>query len=358
MAGVITLADNTEYLLTNDISTANRFVLGDNCLINGSDNIIIGLTYTGAGNMFTSLNKTWTVKNITLTCSSGTLVDFDGTGAEIFQILNCVIVADTLGTLNDFQGMHIDDTQFNITTDGFTFGGANGVILIESVLGTIAAGTFFDLAAATFNGFSSTDAFITLNGSSVFIDGAASSANINAGGLGSVHNSRFFGAGTPLQTIGHNDIRWQFLINDDIEDTHKDGLLSLVSNATNTVIAVATTPVLVAGTWTIEDTNQFTGTAGGRLTYNGIKDIHVDITASFSAAPVSGTNKSIKFYAALNGTFIANSGAYNNLSSGNPARTTLVWRIGLTTGDYIETFVANDTDTIDVLISDAVLRVS
>ncbi len=358
VAGVITLQDDTEYLITNDISTANRFVLGNNCVISASDNIIIELAYTGSGVMFTSLNKTWTIKDISIDCSSGTFMDFDGTGAEIFQFKNSLIVADTLGTIDDFAGLHIDDTQFNVTTDGYIFGGANGVILVESLLGTIAAGTFFDLGSATFASFSSTDGFITLNGSSVFLDGLASSGNIDSGGLGSIHNSRFFGAGTPLSTIDANDLRWQFFINDDIEDTHKDGLLSLNSNATDTVISVATTPVLILGTWTVEDVTQFTGTAAGRLTYDGIKDKHFDITASFSAAPASGSNKSVKFYIAKNGTFVPNSGAFNNLSSGDAARTTLIWHIELTATDYLEVFVANDTDTIDVLISDAVFRVS
>lgn len=357
VAGVITLSDDTEYVITNDISTANRFVLGDNCLINGSDNIIIDLTYTGSGNMFTSSNKSWTLKNITVTCTSGTFIDFDGTSTEIFQILNSRIIADTLGTIDDFAGIHFDDTQLTVTTNGFLFGGANGVILAEANLSVIAAGTLYDLGTATFSGFSITDAFATLNGASVFMDGAASSANINAGNLGSVHNSRFFGAGTPLQTIAVNDLRWSFSLNDNIDDTEKSALASQVSNATETVISVATTPVKLAGTWNDEHSPQFTIDATGKITYNGDKGIHADITMSFTGAPVSGTNKSIVFFAAKNGSVITNSGAANNLSSGDPSRSTMIWHLELTTNDYIEAFVANDTDTINMLITDAVLRI-
>ena len=79
---------------------------------------------------------------------------------------------------------------------------------------------------------------------------------------------------------------------------------------------------------------------------------------SFSAAPASGTNKSIVFYVAKNGTHIPNSKAFNNLSSGNVSRTTLIWRISLSTNDTVEAFVANDTDTINVLVTDAVMRIS
>lgn len=357
VSGVITLADDTEYAVRNDITTSNRFVLGDNCVIGGSDNVVITLAYTGSGVMFTSVNKDWTAKDISLSCTSGTFIDFDGTGVEIFQLKNNKITADTFGAIDDFGGAHFDDNQITLTTEGLLFGGTNGVILIESALATIAAGTFFDLGTATFTAFSITDGFYTLNGASVFLDGAASSANINTGGLGSTHNCRFFGAGTPLQTIDVNDIRWQFLINDDIENTHKDAMVHQVGNATNTVIAVTSTPVLLAGTWSEHHAHQFTTDASGRMTYIGVKDIDVDVTMSFSGAPVSGTNKLIAYYAAKNGTYEANSAATNNISAGDVSRSTLVWNISLSTNDYIEAYVANNTDTIDILVTDAVIRI-
>ena len=356
--GIITLADDTEYAVRNDITTSDRFVLGDNCVISGSDNIVVNITYSGVGVMFTSVNKDWTLKNITATCSSGTFLDFDGTGVEIFQIKNGRVIADTLGTIDDFNGIHFDDTQLTATTDGFLFGGVNGVFLAESNLGVIAAGTFYDLGSATFGGFSVTDAFMTLNGSSVFLGGAASSANLTSGNLGSVHNSRFFGAGTPLQTIAVSDVRWDFVTNNGIPDTNKDCLMSQTANAVATTIAVATTPVKLAGTWTEEDAFFFSTDATGKMTYTGEKNIEIDATMSFSAAPVSGSNKDINFFVAKNGAHIPNSAAFNNISSGDPSRTTVIWRVSLSPNDFIEAFVANDTDTVNVLVSDAVLRLS
>lgn len=359
VGSIITLADDTEYLFNNDINVGtDRFVLGDNCVIAGADSAMITLTYTGSGIMFTSADKTWTIKNITISCASGTFIDFDGTGVEIFQLKNSVVIASTLGTIDDFNGIHFDDMQFQVTTDGFLFGGVNGVILIESTLGTIAAGTVYDLGTATFNGFAITDSFTTLNGTSVFLDGAASSANITAGNLASVHNCRFFGAGTPLQTITVSDIRWQFAVNDDIPDTNKDCLMSQVGNTTETVISVVSTPVKLLGPWTEEDAFFFSTDATGKMTYIGEKDIEVNVDMSFSAAPVSGTNKAINFYVAKNGSIIANSESFNNLSAGDPSRTTLLWRVSLSPNDFIEPFVENDTDTVNVLVSDAVLRIS
>ncbi|MCK5444966.1 MAG: hypothetical protein KAI73_05035 [Rhodospirillaceae bacterium] len=359
VGGVITLAGDTKYLFNNDIDIGiNRFVVGNNCVLDGADNIVITILHSGSGIMFTSANSSWTVRNLTVSCGSGTFIDFDGSGTEIFQLKNSVVIVDSLGTIDDFQGIHIDDTQFQITTDGFLFGGTNGVILIESTLGTIAAGTLYDLGTATFNGFAITDSFTTLNGTSVFLDGAASSANITSGNLGSVHNCRFFSTGTPLQTITIADIRWQFAINDDIQDTNKDCLMSQVNNAVETVISVVSTPVKLLGSWNEEDAFFFSTDATGKMTYIGEKDIEINVDMSFSGAPASGTNKDLKFYVAKNGTEITNSGAANRLSSGDAGRTSIMWRVSLSTNDFIEAFVENNTDTVNVLVTDAVLRLS
>ena len=358
VGGIITLADNTEYAVRNDISTSNRFVVGNNCVIGGSDEAVVTLGYTGVGIMFTSVDKTWKIKSITIDCSAGTFIDISGTTTEVFQFVGSLLICDKIGSIADMLGMQISDLQISATTDGVLFSGSFGVALIEDMLATIDAGTFFDLGTSTFSGLSITDCFTTINGTSVYLDGAASSANLNAGGLGSVHNCRFFGTGTPLATITIFDARWQFFINDQIPDTHQDSLLSLVGNVTATTIPAANTPVLIAGTWNLEHSSHYTQSAAGRSTYDGLKDTHVDITMSFTAEPVSGTNKIIGFYAAVNGTEISNSEATSNISAGSPKRVTVVWRVAITPGDYIEAFVENETDATDILVSDAVLRVS
>jgi len=168
IGGTINLADDTEYAVRNDITTSSDFAMGNNCVISGSESRVVAITYTGTGTMFTSSNKSWTIKNISITCATGTFLVVTGTGTQIFQILSVVITADTLGALSDFAGGHFDDVQQIITTDGFTFSGINGVILFEANQTRSAAGTVNDLGTATFNAISITDAFATLNGTSIF----------------------------------------------------------------------------------------------------------------------------------------------------------------------------------------------
>ena len=358
VGGVIALDDDTEYAILNDLTTSSRFVLGNNTVLSGSDNAVVSLTYDNTGIMFTSVNKTWKIKGLTINCASGEFVHISGTASNVFQLSDCVVVANTLGEVNGMGGMQIDGVQFQVTTGGFIFSGAIQVALIEDLLTTISAGTMFSLGAAVFNALSFDNNFTTLAAGTTFLSGLAGSGNIAVGGLGTLHNSRFFGSGAALSGIADGDIRWQFFINDTIPDTHQDGMVSLSGNLTATTITAALTPVKIAGTWAVEHQSYFTCDTTGRCTYNGVKDTHVDITASFSGAPVSGTNKLIDFYAALNGSHIPKSGALNNLSAGDISRTTVVWRVTLSPGDYIEVFVENESDATDVLVTDAVLRVS
>lgn len=359
VAGVITLANDTEYAVRNDITTANRFIVGNNTVISGSNNLVVSLTYTGTGTFFTSTNASWIIRDITISFATGAFLAFTGSGAQIFQSLSCVLTGATLGTLGDFAGIHFDDTQQVITADGFTFSGTNGVALLEANLSTIDAGTLYDLSTATFAGFSITDAFATLNGTSIFLDGAASSANITTGNVGSIHNSRFFGAGTPLATITVGDKRWVFDLNNGIKDSSKDALMSQVNNATNTVISAVNTPTKLLGAWTEEDAFFFTTDATGKMTYIGEKEVEFNVSMSFTIAPVSGTNKKLAVYAAKNGSVITNSGAPAVVvSATNFQRVSVVWRVSLVENDYIEPYVENRTDAVDVLITDAVMRLS
>lgn len=357
VSGVITLESNTEYAIRNDITTANRFILGDNCILSGSDNAVVNLTYTNSGTMFTGVNKTVKFKDITITCSSGTFISFSGTGAEIFQILGSVIVADIVGSIGDALGVQIGDSQMTCTTDGLTFSGTNGVALIRDGLHTINGGTLFDLGSATFDGISFKSNFNTLASGTFYLGGAASSANLTSGGLGTVVDCRFFGSGTPLSTVTADDDQWQFSLNDSIEDTHNDAMLSLVNNAAETVISAINTPTLILGTWNQEHSTHFTINANGRATYTGVKDQSVSISFAITATVASGSNKTIAFYIAKNGTKITNTEARNIVSSSSEGRTSQVWIAQVTNGDFFEIFAENQTDAINIIASHAAFRV-
>ena len=189
------------------------------------------------------------------------------------------------------------------------------------------------------------------------ISGAASSANILLGSLGTITDCNFLGGITPLSGLTSNDIRWYFQLNNAIQDTMPDAMAALNSNVTETVIASPATPVLVAGTFTIERDSQFTVTAAGRVTYNGERDITAPIDIVTSIESASGTNKDIKVFISLNGSVITNSAKSNRVGSSDPKNTTVIWQLTLSQNDYLEIWTENTSDTINLVVIDAVLRV-
>lgn len=362
VGGVITLAASTLYRVSDDISIGdNRFVLSQDSVIDGLDSSVASLTYTGSGDMFTASNTANKITRVTLDAPSGRLFNISGTGGGLFQFVDATVDScDRAGIFTALAAFQLVNVAYNdIKTDGHTFAGAFNIFTSQTNLSFVNGGSLFDLGAATFNAFDIDKSFVSLAAATKMLTGAASSANINTGNVGSVTGTRIFGAGAsaPLSGVNPDDIRWIFLGNDEISDTNPDGLLSLNANGTDTVIAAVNTPVLVAGTWVVEGTSFFTGTTAGRLTYNGERDLSVPIDIVTTITSASGTNKDITTYLALNGAIIANSGKTSRVGASDPRNTSVPWQLTLTTTDFVEVFVENNTDGIDLLVVDAVLRI-
>jgi len=129
-------------------------------------------------------------------------------------------------------------------------------------------------------------------------------------------------------------------------------------NSTATTISVAGTSVLAAGTWVTGLVSSFVATTGGRLTYSGTPTAVVGVQASVTLKPVSGSNKSISVYLAKNGTAVAAARITRTVSASETGNMSLFYNISLATDDYLELFVANDTNTIDVLVTDVLFGVA
>ncbi len=363
-AGVITLAANTQYLIANDVNLGtDRLVMAANTSVSGIESIVVTLSYTGTGDMFTILNTRSRISQLSISCVSGRVVNLSDNTDTIFRMNDCSVACDRFGLFNS-SGANGTTMRFtnvspsSITTSGLTFTGAWNTLLWEISAANILAGIFFNLGSATFSAFISNTVLINVSAGATFLSGATGSANINAGGIGQIRSTLSSGAGTLLAGITTADARWEFLHNDDIQDTRPDALMSMQGNATVTTIAVAGTYVLTAGTWADEGASQFTFTTGGRLTYVGGKDARLPIDFSCSAEPVSGNAKTMAFQVAFNGVPIPESKRTGSADAGKPAAVAIPWQLTFSTGDFVEVFVTNDTDTIDVLVSSAVGRVN
>lgn len=361
VAGIITLADDTDYLFVQDLTTSNRFVKGDNQVLRAADSSIVKLTYTGVDTMFTSVDKSNKITKIKLNAPNGKLFDITATSpGKVFQFVNATVEScDTIGTIGSMTAVQLSDVAWNDNiTDGLLLTGSFTFFFIGLNIVTQNSGDFLDLGTATFDGFTGTNIFATLAGGTSLLKGAASSANINSGGLGVLENTRKNGAGSILSGITVDDARWNFAINDDIPDTRPDGLLSMQGNVTNTVISGIGTPVLVAGAWVVDSTSQMIGTTAGRLTYNGGKNAKLPITSSVTVSPISGGTISVSAEIAINGTVVSGSKRSASTSAGGSSSITIPWQFDFATTNFVEVFVTNEDSTVDLLVSSAIHRVN
>ena len=361
VGGVITLAANISYRLVKDITTSNRFVFSNGSSLQGDSEVNSSLTYTGTGNMFTWVNASAHIEHIGLIAPNGTFFSGINTTASTYKVDFDAIEFDgkTMGTIGATKQIRMTRCDFDITTNGFVFSGDLGYVLITNSFNDLAAGTLFDLGSATMDGISFVNQVSRGAGAAKFINGLANSGNINTGGVGVLNNCHVDGPDLAGSNINVNNAQWEFAGNDEIANTRPDGLLTLIGNSTATTISGAGTAVLVAGTWEVDSVSQSTGTTAGRYIYNGSKNAKLPVMVDLTVTPVSGAAIAMSAYIAVNGSIIARSRRAAPLASGGLIQVISVpWQITAEPGDYVEVFVANDTSTVNLLVSSAVIRVN
>lgn len=363
-AGKITLLAGTTYLLGASLN------IGTDYLEFGSQTALISLapikgiiTYTGTTPMMVGVDVSAQVINIVVSCASSNVFDFSETSTggtkrilvDGFVALSCLKVAifDKMGTIS------MDKMSYSSCTSGVAITGAvtnNVNIMTSTFTSTDVAFIGLDVTGATVETINIEGNRYSGGVGSIGIKGDTASANIATNFIANVSNCQFAGVTTPLSGITLDDIRWNFQGNGIVADTMPDALITLTANATVTTLSVGV-PTLVAGTWTLIRASQYTTTTGGRATLNSERDVLTPIDVSVVVDPASGTNKSIRAYVALNGAAINDSGIAINLDAGDPKQISVPWQINLSTTDFIEIFIENETDSVDCTVIDATLRI-
>lgn len=360
-ATTITLADNTAYIFSAPITTAKRFIVGNNVTLTSYTNFVNTLSYTGSGVMFTCVGN-MSIKDIIFSCASGTVFNYTGAGQLNIERSTCSACVN-VGTVtaSGVTSLNMTNCAFPaITGNGFVITGAMFICSFTKQYHQTnnASGILFDITGATFYAFEMGDVeFIGVSGTKA-LKGAASSANINSGSVATVKDSNFSGGGaTPLTGISNTDIRWVFSGNGGIEDTIEDALIFFRNNVTATAIGVTNTPYLVAGTWVQSRASKFTTTAAGRATFTAERAITVPVDIALQLKMASGGTVNVTTYLAKNGSVISDSAITSSVSSSSLASVNIHWQLTLQPNDYLEVFVANNTNTIGVIADQALLRI-
>lgn len=363
VAGVITLVSDTQYLIGANVNVGtDRVRMTSNSSIRGSGRLSVTISYTGTADLFTVVNDTCRIENITISCTSGRVLNFSDNTDTLFIMDECTIICDRIALFNSAGSLgsiiRVSNTTINSSTSGVSFiGNWNRVLWLTSGINMLLGNTF-DLGTATFNSIIMDTVGINLSIGVNFLSGALSSANINAGGVGQLISVRSSGSGTMLNGISTNDSRWEFYHNNKIPDTRTDALISMNDNVTETVITAIDTPVLVAGTWAIKSSSQTTVTAAGRVTSNVDKAKKLNTSLAVRLSPVSGSKILLSVYIAIDGVVDASSKRTLEASAGLPESVSLPWQVTFTEGTYVELFVENNSTTSNIICSRAALRVN
>lgn len=362
VAGVRTLADNTHYIISGAVDVgSSRFVMGDKTLVSGTYAQNDSITSTTTGNLFTS-TKSFRVEKLTLNCTSGTVFDFNGTSVEGVFLSNLIIPgAQAIGTFQDFLFFVCELNLWStIATTGITLAGANSICIFRDGRFDVDAGIAIDLGTATFDFFSVLNVDVVNAGGVTGIDAAASGANINTGGFGSVVNTRFATVAS-ASNFSAGDQRWSFIQAAGLPSSAAVAQGSIESNATATTFGGtgAGNEVAVAfGTGFVGDvTQKFTISNAGRYTYNGEQTKAFYVDATMYASIGGGASREYVYYIAKNGTIIGSSESKRTYDGSNSGANSCSSLVTLATNDYVELYVVANTATTSLTVDTCSIKV-
>ena len=140
------------------------------------------------------------------------------------------------------------------------------------------------------------------------------------------------------------------------DNTTRPLALASLSAPAVTTITGQDTPVGIEGTFKSDLASAFTVTPDGRATYIGGTTIQASIEATITASSASGT-ATFTFYAAVNGTVATNSSISRTFGPTDVGNLSLVWAAELSTNDYVDIEVENNSNNVDCQIDKLVFRI-
>ena len=138
-----------------------------------------------------------------------------------------------------------------------------------------------------------------------------------------------------------------------VMNPHSVGVIYITSSAATTPLG-AGTPLKAAGTTALSPdltAYEYDMPAANRLRYTGTADRVAHIAMSVSAI-AGGNNKVLSFYIAKNDTVLAASRQRRLIGTGSDVGSTAIHAAcDMSTNDYLEVWVANDTDTATITLT-------
>lgn len=362
-AGVITLADDTVYIIAGNVDIgANRLVLGNETYIQGTARDIDVITSSTSGALFTGTANN-RIHTLGISAASGSLVSYNGGGTNTLFIENInVVTVGSLGTITDSLLTVIRFSNYNNTvTDGYTFtGSSNGKLVISNATFTNTNGTAIDLGTAVFTSiFIGPQTTVITPSGQTGLAVAANSANFGATGRGVIANNVFNGAGTHSTGLAVDDLKWEVFLNFGLKNSEAGAQGSISGSALNTTFGGTSTPVKANfGTAFVADVqNKVAIDNTGRMTYLGLVDELFFFDATLFGSVAGGAAREYNYYLAKNGSVITSSVSKTSYDGSTPGSNSVSCIVELDTNDYLEVWVEALTATTNLNIETASLKV-
>lgn len=366
-ATVITLTPGVFYQIGADISTSKRFVT-QGAQMQGLGSAAT-LTYTGTASMFTNTNERFGIENISISCANGTVFECigDDTGnpqhrinARSILVTDCEqLLISTGAGAQVFELVQVTNVSGSVA---ISFSGSTAAVVFGfsriGFLGLSAGAIGFDFGSVLTQEIELADIVMFGDSTATALSGLVSSGNLTSGNLASVKGCNFSSFTTPLENIVEDDIRWEFEGNAGVANSINDGLIHVSSNALETTIGTQGVAVKVNGVFTAESVGRFTSDGTGRLTFTGERSVRLPIDATASLLMASGGDKQVSLCIAINGVVVDATCVQETASNNKGGSASTMWQHSFETNDYVELFVSNESNTENIIVTQAVFRVN
>lgn len=354
VANVYTLADDTVYIIgaSLDFGTA-RIEMGENTTIRGQSLLTVSLTSFTTG---TFINRSGGggagFSGCSIVCPNATVFGYSGTaaGGDVFLIRDFVVVScQAIAEIDSpvlFSAANF--VIISTTVNGFTLQGAGNTVNVDSCVVNDFRGTFFDLGSSVYTFLDAENLNIISNdASNIIIDGLANSANVAAGGQGSLRASSISGDISSSGNILSSDIRWDFSDINLLPDSIDQCYLAMPTNATVTALT-QNVPAKIAGTFTVVKESRFTGSTDGTMTYIGTQPISVTVNFTCTFQKSGSGTQSFILYLYKNGVADPNIQARFASDNSRDPNISFTGIVDLVENDFLELFIENTDNSNDI----------
>lgn len=341
VAGVITLPNNTTWIIIGAVNIGSNVIACQNATILGESNVISSITSSSATTAVITCTGSLAVRTIALNCSGAANVfACNGTGTSTVLLNQVIIDGCKVGTMQNQAYLIMHTCIITNITGGLTLDGAWTSLIIESsTFSTVTSGvTILTIpSTASFTSRIRMTATFSVATGATAINLSTSATLLTESYI--AHLCQFRGLGTYLTGVQPDDSKALFKLCRGVNNSSTIGQYYMTNNATATTNPGLGIFAKIAGTTTVDAIERFTHT-NNRLTYTGMQTQRFLVFVLASITTNSGNEVAVRV--AKNGTTIASS--ENSVTA---AGATTFIQVGcqvyitLATNDYIEAFTAN-----------------